>query len=146
MKTYLAYTGITGVGFNSYFKDTDEASWISHGLASISASCKEQGFDVDLIDFRRLKGWSHFGKRIEEERPQVIGFNMFSLDFPNVQYAIDIVKDISPKTITVVGGPHPSICPEECLTNENVDYVIKGSGRPEPDRGTSPPGNRARSS
>ena len=128
MKTYLAYTGITQVGFNSYWKDCDEASWISHGLASISASCKEQGFDVDLIDFRRLKGWSHFGKIIEEERPDVIGFNMFSLDFPNVQYAIDIVKSLSPKTVTVVGGPHPSICPDECLTNENLDDVIKGEG------------------
>ncbi len=128
MKTYLAYTGITGVGFNSYWKDCDEASWISHGLASISASCKAQGFDTKLIDFRRLKGWTHFGKIIEEERPDVIGFNMFSLDMPNVMYAVDIVKHLSPTTLTVVGGPHPSICPEECEANDNIDYIIKGEG------------------
>ncbi len=127
-KTYLAYAGITQVGFNSYWKDCDEASWISHGLASISASCKDQGLDIDLIDFRRLKGWTHFVKIIDEQKPDVIGFNMFSLDFENVMYAVDIVKYFSPTTATVVGGPHPSICPDECLDNENIDYIVQGEG------------------
>ena len=43
LKTTLVYPGIAGRGFES-LKQGMDAGWISHGLASLSAAAKAQGF------------------------------------------------------------------------------------------------------
>ncbi len=75
MKTTLIYPGIAGYGFESVGKGM-EAGWISHGLAHLSAAIKSQGFEVDLIDLRALRGWEHFRSEIEARQPDVVGVTM----------------------------------------------------------------------
>ena len=70
MKTTLIYAGIAGYGFDSLGKGM-EAGWINHGLAQLSACAKAEGFDVDLIDLRGLKGWDEFRAELEQRRPDV---------------------------------------------------------------------------
>ena len=64
-KTTLVFPGIAGRGFNS-LKQGMDAGWISHGLASLSAAAKAEGFEVDLIDLRALNGWDHFREVLAE--------------------------------------------------------------------------------
>ena len=53
---------------------------------------------------------------------------MMSLDYTNVMRCVDIIKEASSQTITIAGGIHPSVAPDEVLRNPNVDYVVKGEG------------------
>ena len=127
MKTTLIYPGIAGYGFRSVGKGM-EAGWISHGLAYLSAAAKAQGFDIDLIDLRALESWEHFRAEVVARSPDVIGVTMMSVDFNPAMQAINITKELDPKIVTVVGGPHPTLALGEVSKNHNIDYIITNEG------------------
>ncbi len=123
MKTTLIYPGIAGRGFNSLSQGMD-AGWVSHGLASISAAAKAQGFEVDLIDLRALRDWDHFRQEFEARDPDVVGIGMMSVDYNPTRQALEIVKEIKPETVTIVGGPHVTLALDDSLRMPNVDYLV----------------------
>ncbi len=127
LKTILVHASISQCGFNS-FGQGDEGSWINHGLCSISAFAKSKGFDIDLIDLRRLKGWTGFKKKIIQKKPEVVGFSMMSVDYDYVMKCIDLIKQVNEKIIVIVGGPHPTLMTEEVAANSKIDYIILGEG------------------
>ncbi len=127
MKVLLLFPGISGIGFNSYGKGADE-SWISHGLCILSACAREAGYPVELIDLRCLRSWKQFAGLIAEKRPDVVGVTMMSVDFNPAMESLRIIKEVSPETVTVVGGPHPSIMTHEVESHPDIDHVITGEG------------------
>ena len=127
MKVSLLFPGISGIGFNSYGKGMEE-SWISHGLCSISAYAKKAGYPVELIDLRCLKNWRHLKRIISDTKPDVVGVTMMSVDYNPALESIRIIKQVSPKTIVVVGGPHPTLRLEEIEKEKHIDHIITGEG------------------
>jgi len=123
VKTTLIYAGIAGYGFESLGKGM-EAGWINHGLAQLAACAKAQGFEVDLIDLRGLTGWDEFRTELEQRRPHVTGLTMMSVDYNPVTEAIAVIKGVDPATITVVGGPHPTLVLDEVAANPRIDYIV----------------------
>jgi len=128
MKVTLIFPaiGIIGFGCKDYY--SGEVSWINHGLASIGATLKKDGHDVDLIDLRRLDGWGEFAKKIKKRKPDVIGISVSSMDLRPAAEAIQIVAKELPKTIIAVGGIQPTMFPEKFVDNPDIDYVVKGEG------------------
>ncbi len=120
----MVHTGISRCGFNSY-GTSQEASWISHGLCLLSAAAKKAGHNVDLIDLRRLKGWQAFKNELRKLNPDVVGFTMMTVDFEIVLKGVKICKEALPKAKIAVGGPHPSIFPNEALEIKEIDYVMQ---------------------
>lgn len=127
MKVTLICSGGGINGFNSAGKGMS-GGWIGHGLALLSACAKEAGHEVDLIDRRALRDWEHFEQEVKRRAPDVAGFGMLSVDFNPAAKGIQLVKETSPNTITVVGGPHPTLAPDEVLSNPLVDHVVLGEG------------------
>ena len=127
MKTTLIYPGIAGYGFESVGKGM-EAGWISHGLAHLSAAAKAEGFEVDLIDLRALKGWDHFRDEIASRKPDVVGITMMSVDYNPAMQCLDIVKEVNPDIIAVIGGPHPTLTLEDVVDQAKIDYIITHEG------------------
>jgi len=127
LKTTLVYPAISIKGFESLFQGMD-GGWISHGLASISATAKAAGYFVDLIDLRALKGWDHFRQLLQDRESQVVAFTMMSADGEIVRNASAIVKSINAGTITIAGGPHVSMDPDDALSFPHIDYLVKGEG------------------
>jgi radical SAM superfamily enzyme YgiQ (UPF0313 family) len=127
MKTTLIYPGIAGYGFDCLGQGM-EAGWVSHGLAYIAAYAKSKGFEVNLIDLRALKSWEHFRAELASRRPDVVGLTMMSVDFNPVMRAVDIVKELDPRIVTVVGGPHPTLALDEVAANSKIDYVVTHEG------------------
>ncbi len=123
LKTTLVYPGIAGRGWNS-LKQGMEAGWISHGLASISAAAKAQGFEVDLIDLRALSSWDHYREVLAERDPDVIGVTMMSVDYNPARRAISIAKEVKPDVVTIIGGPHVTIAVQDSLRIPHVDYLV----------------------
>jgi len=126
MKVTLIYPGITECGFNSL--KGNEGSWMNHGMAILSSALKNNGYQVNLIDLRRLIGWDHYRKVARETVDRVVGITMMSVDFNPAVRAAQIVKGVKPKASVFVGGPHASICPEELENCEWIDYIVKGEG------------------
>lgn len=124
MKISLIFPGVIEHGFNSVKKP--HGNWMNHGLALISASLKKQGHQVDLIDLRELSGWDEFEAQIQSFDSMVVGITMMSLDFEPALQAAKIIKKHRPNVKILVGGPHPSICPEEVSACEEFDFIFKG--------------------
>jgi anaerobic magnesium-protoporphyrin IX monomethyl ester cyclase len=127
LKTTLVFAGIAGRGFNS-LKQGMDAGWISHGLASLSAAAKAQGFEIDLIDLRALGGWDHFREVLAERDPGVVGVTVMSVDYNPACQVVAIAKEINPDITTVIGGPHVTIALEDSLRIPHVDYLLTGEG------------------
>jgi len=127
MKVSLVHTGISRCGFNSY-GTSQEASWMSHGLSVLSASVKQTGYYVNLIDLRRLTGWHAFGNELKRLNPEVVGFTMMTVDYDIVKTGISICRKALPEVKIVVGGPHPSILPDDVVEIKDVDYIIQNEG------------------
>jgi len=127
LKTTLIYPGVAGRGFES-LKQGMDAGWISHGLASLSAAARAQGFQVDLIDLRALSGWDQFREILAERDPDVIGVTMMSVDYNPARQAIAIAKEVKPEIVTVIGGPHVTIALEDSLRIPHVDYLVTQEG------------------
>ena len=127
LKATLIYPGIAGRGFRS-LKHGMDAGWISHGLASLSAAAKAEGFEVDLIDLRALSGWDHFREVLAERDPDVVGVTMMSVDYNPTRTAAAIAKEVKPEVVTVIGGPHVTIALEDSLRMPHVDYLVTQEG------------------
>ncbi|TKJ31326.1 MAG: hypothetical protein CEE40_02110 [Chloroflexi bacterium B3_Chlor] len=127
MKVTLVWSGGGIDGFNSAGKGMS-GGWIGHGLALLSACAKQAGHEVNLIDRRALRDWDHFRQEIRRRAPDVAGFGMLSVDFNPAMKGVELVKEANPNTITVVGGPHPTLVPDEVLSNQLVDHLVTGEG------------------
>lgn len=60
-------------------------------------------------------------------------FDVFGISVPIAVFGEAIklaekIKKINPPAVLVLGGPHPTACPKECLKSEAVDYVVIGEG------------------
>jgi anaerobic magnesium-protoporphyrin IX monomethyl ester cyclase len=126
MRVALLYPGITECGFNSL--KGNEGTWMHHGLAILSNSLKQKGHEVILLDLRRFLSWENFNDEIKNMNFQVVAITMMSVDYNPACNAAKIIKEVKPESIIIVGGPHPSLCPEELENLTFFDYIIKGEG------------------
>jgi len=75
-----------------------------------------------------------YTQRVEEEvkklKPDFVGVTcLFSAQFDMVLTIVDKVKEMSPSSIVVIGGMHPTIFHKDILINcSNIDAVIIGEG------------------
>ena len=127
MKVTLIYPGIGGKGFNSLGQGMD-SGWIGHGLAILGPCARAAGAEVDLIDLRALPDWAAFRSEVERRRPDVVGVSMMSADYNPAMRSLEIVREIDPHIRTCVGGPHPTIWPQEVQDSPLVDHVFIGEG------------------
>lgn len=128
MKVSLVYCGIGVAGFNANRPKGDrEGSWISHGLASIAASCRSKGYFPELIDLRQLSGWDEFNENLKNNPAYVYGLSVSAVDYASALQAMIEIKTIVPQAIIIVGGIHPSIMPQE-YDFAVINTVVMGEG------------------
>jgi len=125
MRVSLLYPGIIGKGWASIGQGMD-SGWISHGLAILSACAKRAGHEVDLLDLRALRGWQHLREELIQRQPQVVAVTIMSVDYNPAIQALEIVREIDPSIVTMVGGAHVSIQPQEMVDSPLVDHVFLG--------------------
>ena len=104
------------------------ATFIHLGLAYLSSALKQAGHEVDLIDLRRLSGWEAFDRAFERQRPDILGVTMETAMFPFAVEACRRAKEMAPEVVTVLGGIHPTLKPQECLETGVIDHVLMGEG------------------
>ena len=73
--------------------------------------------------------WNELRDVIRDYRPDIVGITVMSCKYRPALKITNIIKEISPETITVWGGPHCSATGPSCLErNECIDYVISNEG------------------
>ena len=62
------------------------------------------------------------------QNPDVIGLSVYIWNVEKVKLLIDLIKEKSPQTIVIVGGPEVTYEPDYFVKNWDVDYLISGEG------------------
>lgn len=86
------------------------------GLLYLGTALKNRGFDVTLLDCPKERFSFHDFKRfLREGGFDVVGLRCYSRDHNYVNHHLKIARQVNPKALTLVGGPHPSALPEFVL-------------------------------
>ena len=86
------------------------------GLAYIAAVLEQAGHHVNVLDLEVEKVTKdQFPGIIERARPSVAGITCTTPTYPAAVDICEAIKTISPETITVLGGIHSTIMPEQSL-------------------------------
>ncbi|MGB8216480.1 MAG: radical SAM protein [Candidatus Methanoperedens sp.] len=97
------------------------------GLSYI-ASIIERNHEVRILDLalypENLEKLSYV---LQEFNPDVVGITCYTASYSASMGIAKHVKGYNKTIITIVGGAHPSIRPDDCL-NENMDFVMRGEG------------------
>ncbi len=100
------------------------------GLLSIGAVLERAGIEVEIVpaDILRMS-WGDIRKKIREGRPDLVGVTSTTENRFQSFKLIKIAKDALPGVLTVLGGPHASMAPEDCLAHRpELDLIVKGEG------------------
>jgi len=100
------------------------------GLGYIATAIRKAGINPYILDCAKerqtLSGFKNF---IENFNPDLVGFQVWSCDVPQVKKSLKIVKELNNKAVTVIGGAHPSGDPEGSLEYfPEADYGFRGEG------------------
>jgi len=108
---------------------TTTPSMIPLNLLYLSSYLESKNIPVKTLDgqVNDLSEQSLLG-HIKQFNPNIVGISCATpLVYPAHRIA-KIVKSISRQITVIMGGPHPTILPEETMVDENVDVVVRGEG------------------
>src|ERR1700710_980496 len=97
-------------------------------LLALAASLREANFDVVIIDAAIEPNYL---TRIECESVDALCLGISVLTGPMIRGAIEVatmVKSHTPWLPIIFGGWHPSLLPDETLSESFVDMVVRGQG------------------
>ena len=99
------------------------------GLAYIASVLLEDGHDVSAVDLN-ISGLNlrRLHSIITGEGPRLVGISTHTETYPNGLTIAERVKELDPNITVVMGGPHPTILPEQVLKQDAVDFVVVGEG------------------
>lgn len=78
--------------------------------------------DGDLIAYEKTL------REVRRFQPDVIGFSLHSMGVFGAYKLINQIKEESPDTFVIVGGPHATALPREVLQRTKADVVVIGEG------------------
>lgn len=102
------------------------------GFPCLAAYLREMGtgYRIKIIDCFPLKiGWKTLRKKLEEEKPDVLGIGDMVVYMPEGVKAAALMKEINPNTLVVAGGHFHSHLPEYSLKNyPQIDVIVRWEG------------------
>lgn len=115
------------------------------GLGYLAAVIEQLGIEVDILD-ALMMGWQceeevndslirvglpdkEIENYLRDFDPDIVGINcQFSRQYKVYHQLFNLVKKVKPDCLTIAGGAHPTVCPEEVLSDPACDFVIIGEG------------------
>lgn len=132
-----------------------KCDWFPLGLGYVASSLHSRGFCVGIYnaEFHAKPEYLRYAKMLDRSEkycngledgdhpiwvevkdviesfgPDVVGLTIKTPKLKSAQRIARICKSIDKGIVVVVGGPHPTVLPEEVLSDENMDYAVRGEG------------------
>ena len=127
MKIFLVFPPM--LGEERYGKLASAGSYLPPlGLAYLGAALEKEHevriSDGSVLDIT-VEGMV---AEIERWDPDIVGITVHTPTFYRAIAICKLIKERKLKAVTVLGGPHPSACPQDCMKNKEVDIVVVGEG------------------
>jgi radical SAM superfamily enzyme YgiQ (UPF0313 family) len=99
------------------------------GLLYIQSAVEKTGHESIFLD-ADLEGWDHeeAARQALSHSPDLIGLQAMTFTMPDAYLVARAIKQLNPEVKTLIGGPHPTIYPEETATLDAVDFAFAGEG------------------
>ncbi|MHB1452260.1 MAG: B12-binding domain-containing radical SAM protein [Coriobacteriia bacterium] len=99
------------------------------GIAYLAAHVRAHGHEADILDFN-ISGYNprRLALALKRFGPAIVGISAFTETYPNAVAIARQVKEYDPEITVVMGGPHPSILPDDVVSDPGVDYAVVGEG------------------
>lgn len=99
------------------------------GLQYLSACLQKERYEVMGVDlFNVSERIERFRSVVQTKNFKVIGISSMTESSNNALRIARLCKQVSPRSIIVMGGPHVTFMTTETLRNAEVDFVIRGEG------------------
>jgi hopanoid C-3 methylase len=99
------------------------------GLETLAAAIPEE-IEIRILDLR-VEAQRSIDRGLTGEllrfSPDMVGVTGITIDFPEAVNVLRTVRRMLPGALTVAGGHHASVCPEDYFIPE-VDFIVRGSG------------------
>jgi len=101
-----------------------------YGVASIASYIRERGYDVSYLDpVMEQMAPEKYIEYIRANKIDLIGIGSTTLQISHVLDCFRLIRKHFPDVITVLGGVHATLMPEETLESTDViDYLVLGEG------------------
>ena len=107
-------------------------AWVpSPGCLQLLAYLEREGLDIDYMDCTLNENpWRDLEEKVRREKPDVVGISVICTAFIyDGMNAARLIKAVSPNSLVIMGGEHPSFMAEETLRDcPAIDYICVGEG------------------
>ena len=99
-------------------------------LMYLASSLEKESYSVKIVDDDLLQmGYEKVSELAGKLNPQLVGVTATTSTIKSALKYVELVKNILPNSLTVIGGPHTTFMPSETLkSSENLDVVVMGEG------------------
>ena len=98
------------------------------GLRYLFANLGEIQNQAAILEFTIHERPIDIVEKILQKQAKIVGFSVYIWNAAETGACIKLLKQVSPETIVVVGGPEVSHVPDQPYWLKFTDYVIKGAG------------------
>jgi radical SAM superfamily enzyme YgiQ (UPF0313 family) len=97
------------------------------GLRYLYANLGELQSSACIEEFTIQQRPIDIAEKLLKHRPNIIGFGVYIWNVAEVSKTVEVLKQISPETIIVLGGPEVSHLPDKPVVVDAADYVVMGA-------------------
>ncbi len=98
----------------------------NRGVAILSSSLKQAGFETSLIHIFKPINKEGFLGLIKKHSPDLVAFSFITNMFSQIKKFSLWVKELGIPALH--GGMHPTVAPFDCLSEEGIDAICRGEG------------------
>lgn len=99
------------------------------GVAYLAAAMRERGLDVEIFDATFVRNpLERLRERLVRGLYDLVGVSALTSMIGDAADVARVVRESSPATMVVAGGPHPTVAPEHTLSLGVFDAVMVGEG------------------
>lgn len=115
-----------------YHSGVDEIAgrWLPLGLVYLAAAARLARVSAEIYDaMAKGDGYGEIEHRLRDCRADYVATTAMTATINAAVKTLELAKAIKPRTVTILGGIHPTFMPEEVLASTSaVDYIVSGEG------------------
>ena len=97
------------------------------GLRYLYANLGELQSSSCIEEFTIQQRPIDIAEKLLKHQPKIIGLGVYIWNVSEITKTVEILKQVSPETIIVLGGPEVSFLPDKPYVVDLVDYVVMGA-------------------
>jgi anaerobic magnesium-protoporphyrin IX monomethyl ester cyclase len=127
LAAYLRQGGIeSGVLMGDLLTDLPVVDgWVASSLEDYAS--KQDEYRA-ITGNREHPVWKRLREYVKASSPKAVGISYLTPLKCSVDMVASSVKEVDPSIKVIVGGPHPTFCPDETLVSRDIDFAVMGEG------------------